>query len=78
MALPVLDYSELSPEERLQLVEDIWDSLALGAPDAVPVPESHTQELTRRLAAYRQDGAPGRPWREVLDEIDEELTGRRG
>jgi len=28
LAHPKLDYSHLSPEERLQLVEDLWDSLA--------------------------------------------------
>lgn len=76
MAHPSLDYSHLSPEERLQLVEDLWDSLAVGAPESVPIPESHARELDRRLAAYREDGDPGRPWREVLDEIDADLTGR--
>jgi putative addiction module component (TIGR02574 family) len=28
---------DLSPTEKLQLVEDLWDELA-GAPEAVPVP----------------------------------------
>ncbi len=73
MAHPAFDYLHLSPEERLQLVEDIWDSLALGAPESVPIPESHARELDRRLAAYRADGNRGRPWREVLDEIDAEF-----
>lgn len=78
MATPLVDFSHLTPEERLQLVEDIWDSLALGAPEAVPVPESHARELDRRLAAYRRDGDRGRPWGEVLDEIDAELGRRPG
>jgi len=39
----------LPPDERLRLVEDIWDSLA--ATDAqMPVPDWHRQELDRRLA----------------------------
>ena len=76
MTQPLVDFSHLSSEERLQLVEDLWDSLALDAPESVPIIPSHAAELRRRLAALRADGDPGRPWREVLDEIDEELMGR--
>ena len=39
----------LPPDERLRLVEEIWDSLAATA-ERVPVPEWHRQELDRRLA----------------------------
>jgi putative addiction module component (TIGR02574 family) len=78
MAHPQFDFSQLSPEERLQLVEDLWDSLAVGAPESVPIPESHARELDRRMAAFRDERNPGRPWREALDAIDEGLTGRGG
>jgi putative addiction module component (TIGR02574 family) len=78
MATPPLDYSHLSFEERLQLVEDLWDSLVLGPAEAVPVPDMHAAELERRLAAYRADGEPGTGWREALDGIDEELNRGRG
>lgn len=78
MAHPQFDYSHLSPEERLQLVEDLWDSLAVGAPESIPIPASHAQELDRRLEAFRRGASPGRPWREALDGIDQGLTGRGG
>lgn len=39
----------LPPGERLQLVEDIWDSLAADA-GQIPVPEWHKRELDRRAA----------------------------
>ena len=39
----------LTPEERLQLVEDIWDSLAADV-GQIPVPEWHRRELDRRAA----------------------------
>jgi len=39
----------LPPDERLRLVEDIWDSLAATA-DRMPIPDWHRQELDRRLA----------------------------
>jgi putative addiction module component (TIGR02574 family) len=37
----------LPPEDRLQLVEDLWDSLA-AEPEAIPVPDWHREELVRR------------------------------
>ncbi|MDQ3697977.1 MAG: addiction module protein [Gemmatimonadota bacterium] len=39
----------LPPDERLRLVEDIWDSLAAMS-ERVPVPAWHREELDRRLA----------------------------
>lgn len=39
---------DLPPEDRLQLVEKIWDSLAVSA-ESVPVPDWHQVELDRRL-----------------------------
>jgi putative addiction module component (TIGR02574 family) len=78
MAHPRLDYSDLTPEERLQLVEDLWDSLAVGAPESVPIPASHAEELERRVAAFRADRNPGPPWRDALDEIDANLKRRGG
>ena len=55
-------------EERIQLVEDLWDSIAADA-DRLPLPESHREELARRRAAYRVD--PGRvvPWEEVRERL---------
>lgn len=35
-------------DERLRLLEDVWDEIA-AAPDAVPVPDWHREELDRRL-----------------------------
>ncbi len=45
---------------RLDLVEDIWDSIA-----EVPVPEAQRQELDRRLAAHRENPTNGATWTEV-------------
>jgi len=69
MAKRALDFSHLSVEERLKLIEDLWDSVA-DDPDAVPLTEAQAEELDRRLEAYEKDGDPGRPWREVLDELE--------
>ncbi len=50
---------QLPPSERLQLLEDIWDSLAV-APEDVPVPDWHREELDRRLD--QPAPGPGLTW----------------
>lgn len=61
---------ELPPDQRLQLVEDIWDSLAQSE-QSVPVPDWHRQELDRRLADPREDATLS--W----DEVQQRLKPRR-
>ena len=58
-----LGIDRLSQEERLNLIGEIWDSL--GPIDQREIPESHRQELDRRLAAADADLTAGRPWEEV-------------
>jgi putative addiction module component (TIGR02574 family) len=67
MNAPRFDFSHLSAPERLQLVEDLWDSLT---PDDVPVTPSQAEELARREALHDTDPNRGRRWRQVLDEIE--------
>jgi putative addiction module component (TIGR02574 family) len=55
---------DLSPAEKLQLVEDLWDDLA-SAPEAVPVHDWQRQELARRKANLLKNPASGMPWEEV-------------
>ena len=47
MAKPARDQLLTLPlAERIELVEDLWDSIAADA-ESVPVPESHRRELAR-------------------------------
>ena len=55
---------DLSPSEKLQLVEDLWDDLA-ASPDAVPVHEWQKEELNRRKANLLANPASGLSWDEV-------------
>jgi len=67
----VKDLSELlrlPVDQRLQLVEAIWDSL-VEIPEAVPVSDDVREELDRRLAAYYEDPSSARPWREIKAEL---------
>ncbi len=44
----------MSVAERIQLAEDIWDSIA-ASPEAVSMTDAQKQELDRHLQAYDQD-----------------------
>ena len=68
MSKPELDISALTPEERLSLLERLWDSLA-ATPEAIPLTEAQREELDRRLDDLEADGAVGIPWDEVLSRI---------
>jgi putative addiction module component (TIGR02574 family) len=64
MASNVISILELSPSEKLQLGEDLWDDLA-GTPDAVPVHDWQKQELARRKANLLQNPGSALSWEEV-------------
>jgi putative addiction module component (TIGR02574 family) len=48
-----LSIFDLSPSEKLQLVEDLWDDIA-STPESVPVYEWQKQELARRKSRLRE------------------------
>ena len=63
---------DLSLDERLKLVEDIWDSIA-AEQDVLPVTPEQREELNRRLEAYRLDGNRGKPAVEVVEKVRSRL-----
>lgn len=67
MASRLFDFSHLTPDERIELAEQLWDSLSI---EAVGPDEEQLAELLRRRAELHRDGNPGRPWKEVLDELE--------
>ena len=42
----------LSTPEKILLIEDLWDSIASDE-SGVPVPQSHREELDRRLRRHK-------------------------
>ena len=58
------EYMKLSVSERIQLVEDIWDSIA-ATPEAVPVTDAQRKELARRKRAHARNPAAAKSWEEV-------------
>lgn len=55
---------DLSPAEKLQLVEDLRDDLA-ATPESVPVHDWQKQELARRKANLLKNPASGLAWEEI-------------
>jgi putative addiction module component (TIGR02574 family) len=45
------EIAQLSVPEKILLVEDLWDSITTDE-SGVPVPQSHKEELDRRLQSY--------------------------
>ena len=64
----VAELLKLSISERIQLVEDVWDSIA-AVPDAVPLTDPQKEELDRRLDSYHQNPDAGSPWELVRERI---------
>ena len=54
----------LSVTERLQLLEDIWESI-LEDEAVPPLSPAQRAEIDRRLEAYDANPGSGRPWSEV-------------
>ena len=67
-ALIKADILSLSVPERIQLVEDIWDSIA-ELPEEVHLTNGQKAELDRRIDAYHQNPDEGHPWHVVRDRI---------
>jgi putative addiction module component (TIGR02574 family) len=64
---------DLSPPEKLQLVEDLWDDLA-ATPSDIPVHPWQQEELARRKANLLSKQTSGVTW----DEIKLRIRSRYG
>jgi putative addiction module component (TIGR02574 family) len=63
-----VEISQLSIAERIQLAEDLWDSI-LDRQDEVELDKAQQQELDRRLAQHRQDPSAGSSWEMVKQRL---------
>ncbi len=59
---------DLSPAEKLQLVEDLWDELA-ATPEAIPVHDWKKEELARRKANLLRSPVSGLSWEAVKESV---------
>jgi putative addiction module component (TIGR02574 family) len=63
---------DLSVEQRIRLVEELWDSIAADQA-TLPLTDEQRAELDRRLDAFEADGDLGRPAADVLSDIRKRL-----
>jgi putative addiction module component (TIGR02574 family) len=79
MRLDVTKVSDLSAAERIQLAQDLWDSVS-DAPDVWMLSPEQKQELDRRLKAYRRRKAAGvdasSSWSEVKRRVLPSRVGK--
>ena len=59
---PAVDTETLTPAERLDLIERLWDSLS---EDDVPMTDAQRGELEHRLNALDREGPIGVPWEQL-------------
>ncbi len=67
-ALVKANVLSLSVPERIQLVEDIWDTIA-EVPEEITLTDEQKAELDRRLDAYHLNPDEGSPWGVVQERI---------
>ena len=73
VSLRSLGIDRLSVEERLALVEDLWDDIA-GESAAMSLTDVQRAELDRRLADHEANPNDVVPWKDVKASITARLT----
>ncbi len=66
------DLRKLPLNQRIRLVEDLWDSIAADQ-SLLPLTPEQRAELDRRLDAYESDGNTGRSAENVIEDIRKRL-----
>lgn len=72
MGEPQVDFDELSIDQQIQHVQDLWERIA-AHPERVPLTDAQRAELRRRLAQHRRNPEDGESW----DVIRERLLAKR-
>ncbi len=65
-------FQELPVEERIRIVEDLWDSIAADQ-EALRLTSEQKAELDRRLDAYESNGNRGRLATDVVADVRRKL-----
>ena len=72
MGTRLIDIDKLDTDQRLQLIEELWESLRVNS-EGTPVSEEQKKELDRRLDRMESDEAPGIPWEAVRERVQGRL-----
>lgn len=69
MGIAATDFRHLSISERIQLVEDLWDSIAAEAPGSIELSQRQREEIRRRIAEHDANPSSAVPWDVVRAEL---------
>jgi putative addiction module component (TIGR02574 family) len=69
MSVAIEEILNLGVKERLDLIEEIWDSIA-AHPETLPLTAAQRKELDRRKREHRQDPSAAKPWSEVHSRLE--------
>jgi putative addiction module component (TIGR02574 family) len=65
--------AEMSPSEKILLVEDLWDDIIINE-TRIGIPDSHKNELNRRLANHNKNPGKLLSLKELQSRIEENLV----
>jgi putative addiction module component (TIGR02574 family) len=69
MSIDLAELRKLSVAERIQLVEDLWDSIAQDPTEVPGLTDTQRLELRRRLREHERDPSTAVPWEQVRAEL---------
>jgi putative addiction module component (TIGR02574 family) len=69
MSISVFDCQDMPVAERIQLVEDLWDSIASETPDSVAITDAQREEIRRRVTEHDANPASAVGWDAVRKEL---------
>ena len=73
--MAAIDISTLTPNERLELIGELWDSLS-ETPEAIELSQEQREELDRRIADLERDRKLGLPLGIPAEELPERIRAR--
>lgn len=68
MGKAAVDINQLSRDEQLELLDQLWQSLGRD-PGVLPLTPAHRQELDRRLDDLEEEGPIGIAWDDLVEQI---------
>lgn len=69
MGTPAIEFEHLSRDQRLDLIEELWESLTPDQREDLPLTEEQRSELDRRLELLDREGPVGVSLEELIGEI---------
>ncbi|MEX2375798.1 MAG: addiction module protein [Dehalococcoidia bacterium] len=69
MGTPAVEFEHLTRDQRLDLIEELWESLSQGEREDLPLTDEQRAELDRRLDLLDRDGPVGVSLEELINKI---------